>query len=184
MTLQCAPLAAAANSPGVAGPHCAQNVLRRALPAGVLACAFVISGCGLLWHRDLPRQLAGFKQTLVLRDAGGIAEVQRLTERNIPVRSGAFAMYGGSAVSVWTASATDSTAAQQWIAGVAARIAVGDTPFHPDTVRTIGATEVRCFTGLGQRHFCFRSGSRVVWLAANAAPAQAALEGALMFYRP
>ena len=183
MTLQCAPPSAAANSPGVAGPHCAQNVLRRALPAGVLACALVISGCGLLWHRDLPRQLAGFKQTLVLRDAGGIAEVQRLTERNIPVRSGAFAMYGGSAVSVWTARATDSTAAQQWIAGVAARIAVGDTPFHADLMRTIDAREVRIFRGLGQRHFCFRSGTRVVWLAANAGPSELALGETLRFYR-
>ena len=183
MTLRCASPSATAGSRGIAGSHRAQNVLRRALLTGVLACALVISGCGLLRHRDLPRHIAGFKQTLVLRDAGGIAEMQRLTEHRIPMRSGGFALYGGGAVSVWSASVRDTAAASAWLGAVSARIAAGDTPFHADSMRTIDAREVRVFRGLGQRHFCFRSGTRVVWLAANAGPSEMALGEALRFYR-
>ena len=157
----------------------------RALPGAMalaLACVLAASGCGLLFHRDLPRQMVGYKQTLVLRDAGGLAEVQRLTERSIAVRSGGFAVYGGGAVSVWAASAQDTAAARQWLDGVSVRVAAGDTPFHADSVRVVQGHEVRMFTGLGQRHFCFRAGRHVVWLASNAGHAAEALSEALKFY--
>ncbi len=148
-----------------------------------LASLLVTCGCGLLFHRDLPRQMVGYKQTLVLRDAGGLAEVQRLTERSIAVRSGGFAVYGGGAVSVWAASAQDTAAARQWVDDVSARIAAGDSPFHADSVSIIGGREVRMFSGIGQRHFWFRAGRHVVWLASNAGHATEALDEALKFYR-
>lgn len=164
-----------------------QRRLHRRAVQGVsvlmLASLLVTCGCGLLFHRDLPRQMVGYKQTLVLRDAGGLAEVQRLTERSIAVRSGGFAVYGGGAVSVWAASAQDTAAARQWVDGVSGRVAAGDTPFHADSVRVIGGREVRMFTGLGQRHFCFRAGRNVVWLASNSGHATEALGEALKFYR-
>ena len=37
-------------------------------------------------------------------------------------------------------------------------------------------------TGVGQRHFYFQAGKRVVWLAANRRFADAALDEALKFY--
>ena len=159
---------------------------RRAVQAVMvlmLASLLVACGCGLLFHRDLPRQMVGYKQTLVLRDAGGLAEVQRLTERSIAVRSGGFAVYGGGAVSVWAASAQDTAAARQWVDDVWARVVAGDTPFHADSVRVVQGRPVRMFSGVGQRHFCFRAGRHVVWLASNAGHAAEALAEALKFYR-
>ena len=160
-----------------------QQNARHCVSVLMLACLLASNGCGVLFRRDLPRQMVGYKQTLVLRDAGGLAEVQRLTERSIAVRSGGFAVYGGGAVSVWAASAQDTAAARQWVDDVWARVGAGDTPFHADSVRMVQGRQVRMFSGVGQRHFCFRAGRHVVWLATNAGHAAEALAEALKFYR-
>ena len=116
-------------------------------------------------------------------DAIGLAEVRRLHGGKFEIQSGSFAIYGGGAASIWVAGARDTAVALRLLRDVAARIGVGDTPFKSDSARTVDGREVRELRGLGQRHFYFRSGSRVVWLAANAGEADAALDEALRFYR-
>jgi len=81
------------------------------------------------------------------------------------------------------ASVQDTAAAEALLHDITARIARGDTPFAPDSSRAAVPPNVRVATGLGQRHFYFRSGRRVVWLAANRRQADTALEEALAFYR-
>lgn len=58
----------------------------------------------------------------------------------------------------------------------------GDSPFVPEDTRQPGGRPVHVLTGMGQRHFYFRSGNLVVWLAADESLADAALADVLAFY--
>lgn len=156
---------------------------RRRLAMLLLATLFAIAGCGLLFQRDLPRAVAGLPPTFTAHDDLGLAEVRRLHGRKFEIQTGAFAIYGGGAVSIWMAGARDTAIAQRMLRDMAARIGVGDTPFRPESTRTVEGREVRELSGVGQRHFYFRAGRRVVWVAANRRQADEALDEALRFYR-
>ena len=62
------------------------------------------------------------------------------------------------------------------------RIAEGRSPFTSDGVRTIDKRPVYELTGLGQKHFYFQAGTQVIWLAADPALAEQALQQALQFF--
>jgi hypothetical protein len=158
---------------------------RRAWAAALAAVVFVagLAGCDVLFRHDLPRELAGMSQTFTARQDAGLAQVRKLHGHAIDVRSGAFAIYGPGAVSLWVAGARDTAAAEGLMLAMTARIAVGDSPFRPDSVYVRAHHEVHELSGLGQRDFYFRSGRRVIWVAANRGKADAAIGEALEFYR-
>jgi len=151
--------------------------------ASVLLLAIAAGGCGLLFRRDLPRHMVGLHATFSARDDVGLAQVRKLHGRKLEIQSGAFAIYGSGKVSIWVAGARDTAVAQRLIRDMTARIGEGDSPFRPESTWTAGTREVREVSGLGQRHFYFRSGRHLVWLAANRSEADAALGEALRFYR-
>jgi hypothetical protein len=164
--------------------HAWPRLPQRIVIAVALLCAAVtLSRCEHLFQCRLPARLAGMPLTLSHRDGPGLEEIRRLHGANVDVRSGAFAAYGGGAASVWVASARDTAVAEKLIRDMTARIARGDTPFRPDSVRGMEQRSVYELTGLGQRHFYFRSGRCVVWVAANRRQAAAGLDDALRFYR-
>jgi len=168
--------------PNPPSPTCRPGRGRSRLAALLLATAVTLAGCGLLFHRDLPRTLVGLPPTLSASDAIGLAEVRKLHGRRLEIQTGAFAIYGSGAVSIWVAGARDTVVARRLMNDMVTRIGRGDTPFQLDTTRIVAQREVRELSGLGQRHFCFRVGRRVVWLSANRREADAALEEALHFY--
>ena len=86
-------------------------------------------------------------------------------------------------MSLWVAGARDTVIADRLVRDMSARLRGEDSPFRPESTRTLQSRRVLELSGMGQRHFCFRAGSRVVWLAANRREADAALEEALRFYR-
>jgi hypothetical protein len=151
--------------------------------APALVALALVAGCGLLRHRDLPTHLVGFNQTFVVRGDAGLTQVLKLHGTRMNIQSGAFAIYGGGAVSLWVAGARDTVVAERLVRDMSARLRGEDSPFRPESTRTLQSRRILELSGMGQRHFCFRAGSRVVWLAANRREADAALEEALRFYR-
>ncbi len=153
---------------------------RRAL-AGV-ALALALAGGLAQAAPRLPGRLAGLAATRVARGAEGIAEVRRLHGRGFPMESGTVAVFGRDAATLWVAEARSARAARVLVRDMAARIGEGRSPFTPLPARSHRGREVHPLSGLGQRHFYFRSGARVVWLAADSARAETALAEALRFY--
>jgi len=114
-----------------------------------------------------------------------VAEVTRLHGKAFPVSSGAAAMYSGHAgamVMLWVSGAPLAPMAARMVTEMEAAIAAGDSPFTPVGVRGIDGRSVYELSGLGQRHFYFRSAALVVWLGADETVAEAALAEALAFY--
>ena len=65
---------------------------------------------------------------------------------------------------------------------IAEGAANGRAPFQPSGVEILSNHEVYALDGMGQKHFYFRSGKYLIWLAANAEVADQALQQALNFY--
>ena len=164
-------------------PPTGKSVAARFARVAALACALLLAGCGLLRHRDLPSQVAGLPPSFTARDELGLAQVRKLHGTKLDVDSGALGIYGGGAVSIWVAGARDSVVAARLVRQMVGKVGEANSPFTPESTRTLASREIHELSGLGQRHFCFRAGSRVVWLAANRGVADAALDDALRFYR-
>ena len=62
-------------------------------------------------------------------------------------------------------------------------IAEGNSPFTPIGMSAIDGRAVYELAGMGQTHYYFQSGARVVWIAAAPEVAGTALQEALAFYR-
>ena len=62
------------------------------------------------------------------------------------------------------------------------KIASSETPFTPLAERQYGSRNGIRAWGMGQKHYYFRSGNLVIWLAGNEQEAEWALEQALDFY--
>ena len=154
----------------------------RLLPALALA-ALGLASCGRLLHRDLPARFVGERRTFEARDLAAIAEIDRLHGHDLDLQSAAFGMYGRNTATLWVASARDSVTAMKLVRDMTSGIRGRDSPFRLDSVSAIGGREVYAMSGLGQRHFCFRIGPRIVWVAVNRHRASLALYEALGFYR-
>jgi hypothetical protein len=157
-----------------------QHARRTTALAVAAALAVTPAACA---HRDVPDHLAGYPRTMVERGAFALREVRRLHTGPLELRDAAFAVYGAGAASVWMAEARDTAMAMRFVADMRTRIGHGDTPFSVDTTATLDGREVVVLSGMGQRHWCFRSGRRVVWIAAHRRIADTAREEAIAFYR-
>jgi len=154
---------------------------RRAAAVAFAAIALALALAACL-HHDLPDRLAGSRQTFVARGDAAMRQVRRLHGGGLELRDAAFAVYGAGAASVWMAEARDTALAARFVTDMRARIGRGDTPFRVDSTATVAGREVVVLTGMGQRHWCFRTGRRVVWVAAQRRLATAARDEALAFY--
>jgi hypothetical protein len=114
---------------------------------------------------------------------GGLGSISHLRDVGVELESGAFAIYGLRSASLWVATTRDSASAQKAVQLLMLRIEKGDTPFRTNEAVSIEGREVRELSGLGQRHFVFTAGRRLVWLAANRDHADSSLSQVLRFYR-
>ena len=131
----------------------------------------------------LPPSLAG----LTLRSAGygaeAVAQVTRLHRKQFPLTAGAVGYYGPQdEVTLWVAGTLSRFMAQALLNQMQEGIAQGGSPFAPVGVTAIDGRPAYELTGMGQIHYYFQSGTRVVWVAASPELADAALEEALAFY--
>lgn len=114
--------------------------------------------------------------------AQNIAHLHRQT---FPLSGAAVGTYRDAAGSatLWVSESPLAPLAGRMEQAMEEAIAAGNSPFIPEATRQVEGRAVRVLTGMGQKHYYFRSGKLVVWLAADEALAQAALADVLAFYR-
>ncbi len=132
----------------------------------------------------LPETIAGLPRVETSYGPQAVEVVTQLHGQDFPLSSGAYGMYGdhtGMAM-LWVAGAPARPMASRMVTEMEQAIAEGESPFTPVGTREINGRVVYELTGMGQKHYYFRSASLVVWLAADDAIAETALAEALSFY--
>jgi hypothetical protein len=142
----------------------------------VFGWAFVENSIGHPATLSLPGQLAGLPLSSQMAGPQAVAEFSNLHGEQFPLISGAFGIYGNNQVTLWVAGAPLNLMAARLVTAMRDKIAEGNSPFTPsgeyqDNKRTIYTLE-----GMGQKHFYFQSHNLVIWLAADADIADAALQ--------
>lgn len=168
--------------------------MKRFLPGLLIAAGFLLALSGVGYARlarqianpgeaTLPASLADLSLAQATTGWPATVEIARLHRQEFPLTSGALGVYGeGRQVTLWVAGAPLELLAERMLAEMRARIAEGESPFTPAGERRDGERPVYELDGLGQKHFYFRSGDRLIWLAADPALAEEALRQALAFY--
>lgn len=153
----------------------------------------LLGGIGYWWFLQqtespeaavLPETIAGLSLAQSRYGTEAVSEVTRLHDKSFPLSSGAFGMYGRSdqMAMLWVTGAPVQPVAKQMVTAMEEAIAKGESPFTPVGVVEVNGRSVYELTGMGQRHYYFRSGSEVIWLAADEELADTALTEALDFY--
>jgi hypothetical protein len=124
----------------------------------------------------LPVQLAGLPLSSQMTGPQAVADFSNLHGEQFPLTSGALGIYGNNRATLWVAGAPLDLMAARLVAAMRDKIAEGNSPFTPsgeyqDNHRTVYALE-----GMGQKHYYFQSHNLVIWLAADANIADAALQ--------
>lgn len=130
----------------------------------------------------LPEQLAGLRMARRASGSSAIDEINQLHGKDFALTSGAVGVYGDNQATLWVSGSPSRQAASQLVNEMAERIAAGNSPFTALGTRTVGKRLIYALDGLGQRHFYFQARERAVWLAADPALAEQALQETLKFY--
>lgn len=132
----------------------------------------------------LPATLADLP---LLHDEAGSAaaeDIARLHRQTFPLSGAAVGIYGGSTgqATLWVSRSPLSAMAAQMERAMEEAIAAGNSPFSPEKAWQLRGYRIRTLSGMGQKHYYFRSGNLVLWLAADQALAEAALTDVVAFY--
>jgi len=130
----------------------------------------------------VPDSVAGVPLARNTVGVEAVAEVTRLHGKEFPLISGAMAIYGQGAVTLWVSGVPADLMAAEMVRSMTDKIAEGRSPFTPLDGRQINGRAIYELAGMGQRHFYFQSGSLVIWLTADEAIAEKALEEVAAFY--
>jgi len=161
--------------------------MRRAFPLAlaVLGSLLIVGsvGSGLLGNAvvnpaalSLPDQIARLKRAQYITGRAAAVEFSNMHGEQFPVTSGAVAIYGtDKQITIWVAGTPVDFLAPQLVDAMHRRIAEGRSPFtEVDTFHDRGRT-VYVLTGMGQKHYYFRSKNLVIWLASEPAVANEAI---------
>ena len=152
------------------------------LATGAAAWAYVNSRVNQSTDVFLPDSIAGLPITNYTTGADAIAEFADLHGKSFPVTDGAVGIYGNREITLWVASTTSDSVAQELTDAMQKRIAEGNSPFTPINEINDRNRKVYVLEGMGQRHYYFQSKNLVIWLAADAAMAEKALQQILEVY--
>ncbi len=168
-------------------------MLRRYLPLALIGLGgLLLAGSALYWGfavtlvnpaaLDVPPELAGVELTSQASGVAAVAEIARLHGKDFPLTSGAMAVYGEGAATLWVSGVPAAPMAAEMVRVMRDKIAEGRSPFQPLETRELVDRTVYALAGMGQRHFYFQAGALVIWLAADEAVAEQALLETLLFY--
>lgn len=130
----------------------------------------------------LPEQVAGLPLTTKLTGTDATEEFSMLHNEHFPLTSGAVGIYGNNQVALWVGGAPLAYIATQLVIAMRDKIAEGNSPFTPVSERQDGSRTIYALEGMGQRHYYFQSKNLVIWLAAEPALADEALQQSLEAY--
>ena len=133
----------------------------------------------------LPRSVAGLGLAEELAGPEAVGNIARLHRQAFPLSAAAVGTDGDDthSATLWVSESPLSALAWQMERAMEQAIATTPTPFVPEESQRLDGRLVHVLTGMGQRHYYFRSGDLIVWLAIDQPLAEAALTETLAFYR-
>lgn len=131
---------------------------------------------------QLPERIAGLSLTDRMTDAEAAENFINLHNQKFLITSGAIGFYGGDQATIWAAGAPFNFMAAGMVNSMRDKISEGNSPFTPTNEYRFGGRKVYELEGMGQKHFYFQSNNLIVWLAADLAIADQALEQTLEAY--
>lgn len=152
------------------------------LSIGALSWLYLNNRVSLSTGLDLPNQLAGLRLTESKSGDQAVSEFTDLHGKSFPVTSGAVGIYGNRDITLWVASTASDSVALELTNAMQDRIAEGTSPFTPVDEINNRNRKVYALEGMGQKHYYFQSQNLVIWLAANPALADEALQQILEVY--
>ncbi len=130
----------------------------------------------------LPDQIAGLQMTDYTTGAQAAAQFEDLHNKQFPLISGAIGIYGDHKITLWAAGAPLNFMAARMVNAMEEKIAKENSPFTPLEQFTEGARTIYVLEGMGQMHYYFQSKNMIVWLAADPAVADIAIQQILEAY--
>ncbi|HWR65216.1 MAG TPA: hypothetical protein VN364_03780 [Bellilinea sp.] len=133
---------------------------------------------------NLPQSLVNLPLSKQLTGSEALAEFNQLHGKSLAVTSGVKGTYGEwGAITLWVAGAESAEEIQDLLVAMAEKIARGNSPFIPEKTIQHGGKTIYVLNGMEQRHFYFQSANILIWLAADPAIADQALQETLNFYQ-
>jgi hypothetical protein len=124
----------------------------------------------------LPVQLAGLPLSSQMTGPQALTDFSNLHGEQFPLTSGAVGIYGNHQATLWVAGAPLNLMAARLVTAMRDKIAEGNSPFTPSNEYQDNQRTIYILEGMGQKHFYFQSHNLVIWLAADADIADAALQ--------
>ncbi|MDP2935826.1 MAG: hypothetical protein Q8O86_04985 [Dehalococcoidia bacterium] len=112
----------------------------------------------------IPAQIAGLRRTETMTGPQALAELQELHGKDVGVAGGWIAHYGKEAT-VWMGEARDEATAIQLLEAMTRRIQAGNQYFTGLKQLQVEGRPVFTVVGQGQRHYYYRQGRQLIWLA-------------------
>ena len=167
--------------------------MKRIFPLGLITLGVLLSfgALGQLYLNsrvnspatiDLPKEVAGLRNTESKSGDQAISEFTSLHGKEFPVNSGAVGIYGNYEITVWVAGAPSEAIALEMTNAMQEKIAEGNSPFTPVSEISDRNRKVYALEGMGQKHYYFQSENLVIWLAVDPALADQALQQILEVY--
>lgn len=133
----------------------------------------------------VPPALGGLKLAHYLKGEEALREIERLHGKKINVKEGYVAHYekGESKAMLYISRVSSGSQAEGQVKRMAEGIRKGGTPFYHLKESRRDGINLYSAIGLGQIHYFYRTGPKVVWLAADPPVASSALSSVLKAVR-
>ncbi len=133
----------------------------------------------------VPPALGGLKLDHYLKGEEALREIERLHGKKINVKEGYVAHYEGgeSKAMLYISRASSGSQEEGQVKRMAEGIRKGGTPFYHLKGSRQDGINLYSAIGLGQIHYFYRTGNKVVWLAADPPVARSALSSLLKAVR-
>lgn len=132
---------------------------------------------------SVPQMIAGIPLSQVVAGEEAIENIQQLHGKGILLVDGAVAVYGHQNLILWVSDAGNRSGGEELTELMRIRINEGRSPFEERGDFELDGLRIYALDGLGQKHYYWRSGQLVIWLAADRELAEEALQEVVAFYR-
>ena len=138
--------------------------------------AYIENSIGHPVSLKVPETLANLPITSQMNGPQAVADFSNLHGEKFPLTSGAVGIYGNNQATLWVVGTPLDLLAARLVAAMRNKIAEGNSPFLPSGEYPENKRTIYTLDGMGQKHFFFQSHNLVIWLAADADIAEAAIQ--------
>jgi hypothetical protein len=137
----------------------------------------------IIGSAPLPLELVELSLEGKVEGEAALEELAWMHQQGFSLNRGAIGSYGEQGqIVIYAAGTPFGLTTSSLVRDMREKIAAVDSPFAPIAEREINRRRVYELIGLGQKHFYFRSGDLIIWLAADESLAEEALAQVLDYY--